>query len=82
MDRKPRIGDLYDSGCHGNNNVYWKIVSLDPFKAHWVLRDTLEFHQESMYDFDDFVKESDVRFIGNSEKSHQFKNIYDILNNG
>jgi hypothetical protein len=35
-----------------------------------------------MYDFDDFVKESDVRFIGNSEKSHQFKNIYDILNNG
>lgn len=80
MDRKPCVGDLYDSGCDGNSHLYWKIVSVNPFQAHWVFRDTLGFHQESAYGFDAFIRSSDTTYVGNFDKSSKFKEIYDILN--
>lgn len=76
MDRKPCVGDVYDPGL---TNRYWKIISIYPFKAHWVDKDTLVTINHSDIPFSAMIG-SKPKYIGNFSKSNNFKIIYDILN--
>ena len=74
MDRKPRVGDVYDVG----QQRYWRVENIEPFKASWIDRETHEKNADSWLDFNEILSYSH-KYLGNFNKDSNFNSLYELL---